>query len=162
MNREEFTVKPIGYVRTGEGGTRLEIQTPYRPALRGLAGFSHIVVLWWCHLTADDDCRAITEWEQPYRNGPPVMGVFATRSPLRPNPIALTAVFVQEIDYERGIIQIPYIDAEDGTPILDLKPYHPSADRIRDVAVPEWCAHWPQWYEDSPAFDWEAEFVNAR
>jgi tRNA (Thr-GGU) A37 N-methylase len=53
----------------------------------------------------------------------------------------LTAVVVQEIDYERGVIHTPYIDAEAGTPILDIKPYHPSVDRIRDVAVPAWCAH---------------------
>jgi tRNA (Thr-GGU) A37 N-methylase len=51
---------------------------------------------------------------------------------------------------------------EDGTPILDLKPYQPAADRIRDVTVPAWCAHWPQWYEDSAIFDWEGEFVSAR
>ena len=162
MNSEEYIVKPVGYVRQGEDGMQLELKAEYRPALRGLAGFSHVIVLWWCHLIDDDDYRAITEWEQPYRNAPPTMGIFATRSPLRPNPIALTAVVVQEIDYERGIIHTPYIDAEDGTPILDIKPYHPSVDRIRDVSVPAWCAHWPHWYEESATFDWEAEFVNAR
>ena len=69
---------------------------------------------------------------------------------------------VLHIDYERGVIHIPYIDAEDGTPILDIKPYHPCSDRVRDVTVPEWCGHWPKWYEDSASFDWAAEFVNAR
>ena len=162
MSREEFVIRPVGHVRTGKDGAQLEVEAEYRPALRGLAGFSHVLVLWWCHLTDDEGCRTITEWEQPYRGAPPVMGIFATRSPLRPNPIALTAVAVQEIDFERGVIHVPYIDAEDSTPILDIKPYHPSADRVRDVAVPAWCAHWPQWYEDSAIFDWEAEFVTAR
>ena len=89
------------------------------------------------------------------------MGVFATRSPLRLNPIALTTVSILKIDHDRGIIHIPYIDAENGTPIIDLKSYHPSIDRIKDVSVPEWCSHWPKWYEDSADFDWESEFVNA-
>lgn len=59
-------------------------------------------------------------------------------------------------------IHIAFIDAEAGTPILDIKPYHPSVDRIRDVAVPAWCAYWPHWCGESATFDWEAEFVNAR
>ena len=70
MNSEEFIVRPVGYVRQGEDGMQLELKAEYRPALRGLAGFSHIVVLWWCHLADDADCRAITECEQPYRNAP--------------------------------------------------------------------------------------------
>jgi tRNA (Thr-GGU) A37 N-methylase len=71
-------------------------------------------------------------------------------------------VQVLALDAGAGIIRVPFIDAEDGTPILDLKPYHPCADRIRNVSVPQWCSHWPQWYEDSAHFDWQAEFVNAR
>jgi tRNA (Thr-GGU) A37 N-methylase len=62
------------------------------------------------------------------------------------------------MDHEKGIIYIPYIDAVDGTPIIDLKPYHPSIDRVRDVSVAKWCDHWPKWYEDSADFDWESEF----
>lgn len=158
----EFKVTPIGHVRAGAEGCYLEIAQPFIPALSGLQGFSHIQVLWWCHLLDDPEARSIMECDQPYRNAPPRLGIFATRSPLRPNPIALTAVNVLGIDEQGGRIHIPYIDAEDGTPILDLKPYHPSVDRIRDVSVPAWCRHWPQWHEDSANFDWEAEFVNAR
>lgn len=94
---------------------------------------------------------------KPYRKGPRTLGIFATRSPLRPNPIALTAVAVLGLDPEAGRIDIPYIDAEEGTPVLDIKPYHPSVDRVREVTVPAWCNHWPRWYGDSGAFDWEAE-----
>jgi tRNA (Thr-GGU) A37 N-methylase len=71
-------------------------------------------------------------------------------------------VAVISVDVEKGLVIVPWIDAEDGTPILDIKPYHPSSDRIRDVTMPKWCQHWPQWYEDSGEFDWSAEFVNAR
>jgi tRNA-Thr(GGU) m(6)t(6)A37 methyltransferase TsaA len=162
MSKQEFKLSPIGTIRAGQDGFRLEIKKEYQPALKGLDGFSYVNVLWWCHLLDGPEYRRMIECEQPYKNSPAQMGVFATRSPVRPNPIALTAVAVLRIDHDRGVIHIPYIDAEDGTPILDLKPYHPCADRVRDVTVPEWCRHWPQWAEDSASFDWQAEFVNAR
>ena len=80
---------------------------------------------------------------------------------MRPNPICISTVSVLGVDIDKGLIVIPWMDAEDDTPILDIKPYHPSMDRIRDVLMPGWCSHWPQWYEDSAEFDWSAEFVNA-
>lgn len=86
------------------------------------------------------------------------MGIFATRSPIRPNPIALTAVEILHNDYEKGVIQIAYIDANDGSPVLDIKPYTPSLDRIEDPKVPAWCAHWPKSLEKSGSFAWEKEF----
>jgi tRNA-Thr(GGU) m(6)t(6)A37 methyltransferase TsaA len=162
MNKEAFTMSPIGHIRIGEDGFYLDIGQEYRPALQGLEGFSHLNVFWWCHLLDQARYRKILDCEQPYKKSPARLGIFATRSPVRPNPIALTAVAVQSIDYDRGVIQVYYIDAENGTPIMDLKPYHPVCDRIRDVTVPDWCGHWPKWMEDSATFDWSAEFVNAR
>ena len=77
----------------------------------------------------------------------------------RPEQVGLYESFILEIDLDEGIIRVPYIDAEDGTPVIDLKPYQPCVDRIRDVSVPEWCDHWPKWYEDAAEFDWESEFT---
>ena len=125
MNTKTFAVSPIGYVRAGKDGDCLEISPAYRSALQGLEGFGYLNVLWWCHLLDDEQYRAITTCDQPYKKSPAKLGVFATRSPVRPNPIALTPVAVLGIDQTQGIIHIPYIDAEDGTPILDLKPYYP-------------------------------------
>jgi len=162
MEKDEFTISPIGYVRAGDDGFRLEIEPKYVPALQELEGFSHINVLWWCHLLDDEMYREIVEVDQPYLQAPPKMGLLATRSPARPNPIALTVAPLLGIDFDQGVIHVSYIDAEDGTPILDLKPYHPSSDRVKSVSVPEWCSHWPEWYEDSAEFDWESEFVFAQ
>lgn len=162
MDAQEFVVKPIGHVRAGENGFCLEIDPAYAPALQGLQGFGYVVVVWWCHLLDGPEYRQVLTCQQPYKEAPAEMGIFATRAPVRPNPIAVTPVAVLNLDVERGIITIPYIDAEDGTPILDLKPYYPCIDRVRDVQVPAWCAAWPQWYEDSATFDWSAVFVNAR
>lgn len=160
MTEKKFSVKPLGYVRHTDEGSYLELLEPYAEATKGLEGFSHINVLWWGNLTDEDDYRQILECEQPYKGAPEKLGIFATRSPVRPNPILLTTVNIIRFENER--IYVGYIDAEDGTPIIDIKPYHPSADRIKDVEVPNWCAHWPKWYEDSTDFDWEAEFINAK
>jgi tRNA-Thr(GGU) m(6)t(6)A37 methyltransferase TsaA len=92
-----------------------------------LDGFSHINVLWWCHKCDSEEARNILEVKKPYRKAPDIIGVFATRSPVRPNPIALTAVQVIGIDHAAGTIQLAYIDADDGTPVLDIKPYTPTA-----------------------------------
>ncbi len=62
---------------------------------------------------------------------------------------------------DKGHIHIPFIDAEADTLIIDIKPYHPAIDRVRDLVLPDWCSHWPQWHEDSADFDWASEFVNA-
>ncbi len=152
----------IGQVHAADGGFSLVLNKALIPALGGLNGFSYLNVLWWANLFDNEDGRSVLTFEKLYTNAPDILGIFATRSPVRPNPICLSVVSVSHIDYDNGIISIPYIDAEDGSPILDIKPYHPATDRVKEPSVPDWCSHWPQWLEDSAVFDWEAEFVNAR
>ena len=159
MTDGPYELRPIGRVDHSGDGPVLRIDAPYRPALEGLAGFGHAVVLFWCHLVDSDEARSLTTCDRPYTKGPERLGIFATRSPARPNPIAITPVSVLRVDLNEGTIDVPFIDAEDGTPILDLKPYTPSIDRIRDVRTPDWCAHWPAWQEDSASFDWASEFT---
>lgn len=148
-------------MRVREGLFLLELNKHFLPALKGLSDFSHVNVLWWCHKSDDEKSRKSLEAKQPYKNGPSALGIFATRSQLRPNPIALSVAPILEIDYDKGVVRVAWIDAENGTPIIDLKPYHPAVDRVRDISVPKWCSHWPKWYEDSADFDWESELTNA-
>jgi len=155
---QNFQVSPIGKINVNKKGMFIELEPEYIPALQALDGFSHLSVIWWFSDFDSEEARNILEAPQPYKNGPAVMGIFATRSPVRPNPIALTAVQVIQIDHEKGIIQIAWIDANDGTPIIDIKPYTPSSDRIENPGVPEWCSHWPKSLEQSGNFDWENEF----
>lgn len=155
---QNLYVNPVGKISVNEGGMFIEIEPKYIPALQALDGFSHLNVIWWFSGFDNAEARDTLEVPQPYKTAPAVMGIFATRSPVRPNPIALTAVQVIRIDYEKGIIQIPYIDADDGTPILDIKPYTPSLDRVETPGVPEWCSHWPASLEQSGSFDWENVF----
>ncbi|BAL00077.1 hypothetical protein OBV_28780 [Oscillibacter valericigenes Sjm18-20] len=76
---------------------------------------------------------------------------------MRPNPIALDCVQVTYIDHENAVIGLAYIEAFDGSPVLDIKPYTPSLDRVENPVVPEWCSHWPNCYEESGDFDWKSE-----
>ncbi len=60
---------------------------------------------------------------------------------------------------ENGVIGLAYIDADDKSPVLDIKPYTPSLDRVEQPEVPIWCKHWPKNVETSGDFDWESEFT---
>lgn len=151
-------VNPIGTIRHNREGIILVLDERYIPALQGLDGFSYINVLWWCHEWDTEEARNILTAEAPYKKAPDNMGIFATRSERRPNPIALTAAPVISIDHKAGTIHLAYIDAIDGTPVLDIKPYTPSIDRVEEPVVPDWCSHWPKSAETSGDFDWAAEF----
>ena len=159
---ETYTLQPIGEIRIDDRGFAIALGEPNRAGLAELTGFSHLNILFWCHYLDQPEYRKMVIADRPYKNGPDQVGIFATRSPARPNPIALTAVPVLELDIAAGVVEIAYIDAEPGSPVLDIKPYLPAVDRIRSVATPDWCADWPQWYEDSARFDWGAVFHNAQ
>lgn len=155
---EQFTMEAIGFAAANEEGYSIEVEPRFREALKGLEGFSHVQVLWWFSQCGDGDSRSVlTEWH-PYQGGPDSLGVFATRSPRRPNPIALSCAAVVELDPARGILRLGYLDALDGTPVLDIKPYTPSLDRVESPQVPAWCSHWPKDLESSGSFDWEEVF----
>lgn len=155
---EKFTVYAIGKIRNNKKGVFIEIDNKYIPALQALEGFSHINVFWWFSKCDDEDLRSILQNEKPYQKAPETMGIFATRSPVRPNPLALTTVEIINIDFDQGIIQLSYIDADDNTPIVDIKPYTPSFDRVEKPGVPSWCNEWPKSTEESGYFDWSKIF----
>ena len=151
----KMEVHPIGRVECEDGGFRIVLDQEYAPALRGLEGYSHMQVVWWFDRTEGQG--ALVE-SKPYVKGPDELGVFATRSPMRPNLIAVSSVGIAYVDEETATVGLYYIDAYPGSPVLDLKPYTPSIDRVESPLVPTWCAHWPKSYEESGDFDWEAEF----
>ncbi|MDL2225697.1 TrmO family methyltransferase [Eubacteriales bacterium OttesenSCG-928-M02] len=154
----DYTVKGIGKLCVGEAGHMVVLDKAYIPCLKGLQGFGYLNVLWWFSFCDDVASRQSPVEENPYQNGPAILGAFATRSPRRPNPIALSCAQITYLDEEAGVIGLAYIDAADGSPVLDIKPYTPSLDRVAHPTVPEWCAHWPQTVEASGDFDWAAEF----
>ncbi|MCR4432640.1 MAG: tRNA (N6-threonylcarbamoyladenosine(37)-N6)-methyltransferase TrmO [Coprothermobacterota bacterium] len=123
----EITLRPIGVVCNGitfgEKGinwalvkSRIEIDPLYEAGLTGLKGFSHIYVLFWM---SSDQVRL-----RVHPRGDPdfeEVGVFASRSPTRPNPIGLTLVRLEEV--KGNILTVKGLDAYDGSPVLDIKPF---------------------------------------
>lgn len=155
-----FRVDPIGWVRVTGKQVSIHLEQPYIPALSGLEGFSHLQILWWAHLTDGPQHRENHLAGKLFKKGPDQLGIFATRAPARPNPIMVSTVRVQGIDFEKGIIRTPFIDAQDGTPVLDVKPYYPM-ERVKEPAVPAWCRHWPAWQKEAATFNWSEE-INFR
>lgn len=141
-----ITLEPIGFVRNEikEKGRRefekivseIVIDSRLTEALDNLDEFSHIIVLYWMH-------RA--EAPVPMKVHPrhdetiPLKGVFASRSPSRPNSIGKTTVKLLE---RRGnVLKVQGLDAIDGTPVIDIKPYLPGYDSVTDARVPSWISH---------------------
>jgi tRNA-Thr(GGU) m(6)t(6)A37 methyltransferase TsaA len=130
MTVDSFTLRPIGRLRSslerieeaprqgleGAPDAQLEIDPAFATALRGLSPGDAVVVITWLHL-ADRDVLE-THPRNDLRN--PLTGVFATRSPDRPNPLGLHRVIVRAIDGLR--LHVGPIEAVDGTPVADLKP----------------------------------------
>ena len=125
----------------------LHIDAPYRPALAHLEDFSHVIVLWWVTGHDNPESREITRCELPYAPGVEA-GVFACRAEYRPNPIGVTVCPIVDVDETFGRVTVADIDAFDGTPVLDLKPYIGVTDRVREVEAPAWFDGWPEWLPD--------------
>jgi tRNA-Thr(GGU) m(6)t(6)A37 methyltransferase TsaA len=141
---ETYRIYPIGYIRRTEKGIHLEILEPYRPALKQLEHFSHVMVFWWADRHDNEKNRSIMQTRPPYAEEE-LVGVFATRAEYRPNPIAMTTCEILEVDEEKGIVRIANIDAYDGTRVVDLKAYFPVCDRVKETRVPRWVLDWPEW-----------------
>lgn len=102
--------------------------------LDGIEDFSHIVVLYWAHLVPGER-RSTTKMHPLGNQGFPMVGVFATRSPVRPNSILIAVVRL--VERKGNVLKVTGLDALDGSPILDIKPYKPDQG-LKDVSVPDW------------------------
>ena len=153
-----MNIYPIGRIENDRDSVKIVLDPAYRKGLTGLAAYSHVQVLWWMDGCDNAEDRGTLTETKPYVKGPETLGVFALRSPERPNPIAVSSVDIAYVDAETGVVGLYYIDAFSGSTVLDLKPYTPAIDRVEHPAVPEWCSHWPGSYEESGNFDWAAEF----
>jgi len=145
-----ITLRAIGIVRNGikqppkqvpfgweKVVSDIEVDSSLTEALDGLGGFSHIVVLYWMHQVAAG--------EMPMKVHPmgkqelPLVGIFATRSPRRPNPVGETTVRL--LQRQGNILKVEGLDAIDGTPVIDIKPYVPEYDSAAKATVPQWIAN---------------------
>lgn len=114
--------KNMAAARAAGQGATIEIDEPFRQGLAGLERASHVVILSWLHHSPRDLIV------QKPRHAATASGVFALRSPARPNPVGLHVARLLSLDAAAGTIVIDAIDVLDDTPVIDLKPYLPSVD----------------------------------
>ncbi len=129
-------IHPIGVVHHEGERAFIDLRPELAPALQGLSGFSHVWVLYWFHGNDRPEERAILQ-VHPRRNpANPLTGVFATRAPVRPNLIGFTSCRI--ISVKKNILEVEGLDAREGSPVLDLKPYIPASDALPEARVPAW------------------------
>ncbi|HMK95481.1 MAG TPA: tRNA (N6-threonylcarbamoyladenosine(37)-N6)-methyltransferase TrmO [Candidatus Limnocylindrales bacterium] len=140
--QKQIILSPIGYVKTDAVGNEVKdknrisqivLQEDLIEALDGVDGFSHVFVIFWLNQVADQH-RAL-KFHPRGRMDMPLLGVFALRTNLRPNPIGLT--LVELVKVEGNVLTVRGLDAYDGTPVLDIKPFD-YWDNVPSARVPDW------------------------
>lgn len=139
---EEGRLRFIGVVEGVNGDrSRVKIFPEFCEGLQRLSDFSHVIVLYWFHLR-DGEKERHTLRVIPRRHcGAPQVGVFASRSPDRPNPIGVCVAELVKI--ENGVLIVRGLDAFEGSPIVDIKPYLPRGNSVPKARTPEWAQHGP-------------------
>ena len=131
-----FELDPIGWIRTpwirladcpknpaeSDALAEIDVFEPFRDALVSLDTVSHVILLYWLD-RADRSMLTVTP---PVDDRP--HGVFATRAPVRPNPIGMSIADLVSVDSVKGLLTVRHIDCLSGTPLLDIKPYFASID----------------------------------
>jgi len=140
---KEIILKPIGTVRSDiKEPTRkrrpdiiseIVIDSDLTESLDNLDEFSHIIILYWIHKSHHPAPVKVRPRGNPDND---LMGVFATRSPSRPNPIGKSTVAL--LERQGNILKVQGLDAIDGTPVLDIKPYIPGYDSVENPRAPSW------------------------
>jgi tRNA-Thr(GGU) m(6)t(6)A37 methyltransferase TsaA len=133
---QTFVVQPIGRVQKPDNRTLIVLDKKYQPGLLGLDQWSHVQVVWWFDKNDTPEKRAILQVHPRGDQANPLTGVFACRSPFRPNLIALSLCKVVAVN--DNVVEVDKIDAFEGTPVLDIKPYAPGQDSAAEVRVPDW------------------------
>ena len=138
----KITLKSIGVAKNKQldhfGGwdkvvTDLILDKEYQPALIGLKDYSHIVVIYW--LSEVNSCE-LSHVPQGKVGQVPEVGIFACRCAQRPNPIGISTVKLVKI--KGNVLTVKGLDVINHTPILDIKPYTPQYDLVKNAKVPAW------------------------
>lgn len=142
--REPVSYRPIGVVRNPVRKSRpgswdrvrsdIVLRDELEPALDAIEGFSHLIVVFHIDRVPEEEQRLrVTVGNEDL---PPQRGVLATRSQLRPNPIGTSVVRV--LHRRKSVLRVQGLDALDGTPVLDVKPYLPAYDAVPEAELPQW------------------------
>src|SRR4030043_1147254 len=132
--KQNLELRPIGVIHSpykdtpnppyqgykGRGISQIEVFEEFEQGLQDIEGFSHIIVIYWFHKSQGYHLLVRTPWDETPH------GLFATRSPHRPSPLGLTVA--ELVARQENMLNVKGLDAIDGTPVLDIKPYIPTTD----------------------------------
>ena len=139
---KEINLKSIGVAKNSEKDprfgsftgivTEIVVDEKFTDALNGIEDYSHVIIVYWM-----DKVKNYVITHRPQGNPDvPIVGIFACRCPPRPNPIAVSTVELME--HNGNKIKVRGLDILDGTPIIDIKPYWPIYDNVKDGKIPSW------------------------
>jgi len=140
---QKIEIRPIGFVKRSSSNedikdkslvSRIVFQKKFTKALDGVEEFSHVFVIFWLHNILNTR-KTVLKVHPHGRAELPFVGIFATRAPVRPNPVGLT--LVELVKCEGNVLWVKGLDALNGTPVLDIKPYN-SWDVAVNARVPRW------------------------
>ncbi|MDQ7027690.1 MAG: tRNA (N6-threonylcarbamoyladenosine(37)-N6)-methyltransferase TrmO [Anaerolineae bacterium] len=151
---QSIELKPIGVVKSpvtdastinnwGKVTSEIHINQSLTDGLQGVNDWSHLIVIFVMHETEYDEEKHLVRRPRN-RDDMPELGIFAQRSRNHPNQIGITAVRLLAV--ENQVVRVKGLDAIDGTPVLDIKPYAPVYDGVSDSLVPAWFIRLMQGY----------------
>jgi tRNA-Thr(GGU) m(6)t(6)A37 methyltransferase TsaA len=132
---ETGIIRFVGKVEAAGETSIIRVRDECCPGLLGIEGYSHLFVLYWMHLRDDAGHRGTLQVTPPRHKGAPLTGVFACRSPSRPNPVGLTVVELKKV--EGCVLEVSGLDALEGSPVVDIKPYS-MGDTHPEARSPDW------------------------
>jgi tRNA-Thr(GGU) m(6)t(6)A37 methyltransferase TsaA len=141
MNRKG-KVEFIGVVEKSGKVSRVKVFAKFCTGLQAIDRYSHVVILYWFHLRDNERERRTLQVTPKRHPGAPQVGVFASRSPSRPNPIGMCVAKV--VRFENCVLSVEGLDAAEGTPVVDIKPYLPRSDSVPGARVPSWTLRGPK------------------
>lgn len=139
---ERGEVRFIGVVAGVEGDiSTIRIYEEFCPGLLGVEGYSHLIVLYWLHERDTPRHRGTLRVYPRRGRVNRLRGVYACRSPSRPNPVGHTVV--ELVGVEGCELTVRGLDALDGSPLVDIKPYSPRSDSFPEARTPDWSRQGP-------------------
>jgi len=139
MVKRTFKVTAIGLVESTGKVAMIRVFPRFCDGLYRLSEFSHLIVVYWFHERDTENERSVLRVIPKRHRCRQEVGVFASRSPSRPNPIGLCVVKLLKI--EDCYLMVEGLDALVNSPVIDIKPYLPNADFVADAKGPEWTSH---------------------
>lgn len=135
-------VRFIGVVTKVDGDrSTIRLYEEYCPGLLGVEGYSHLIILYWFHERDDAEHRGTLQVYPRRHRVNMLRGVYACRSPSRPNPVGHTVVELVGVDGCE--LTVRGLDAMEGSPLVDIKPYSPRSDSFPEARTPDWSKHGP-------------------